>query len=378
MKKLAIILLFFTHISLYGQTVDLTQFYASPLYLNPAYAGSEGTHRIATLYRSPTDDNLSSSTFFLASYDGMFNHNNSHSTEFAVTYGVNMSNTNLRFLDGSGFNTTSISGGIGARNNTISFGVQANLTQYGFDLGNNLIYHDQLTDYGLLSKQKTDDLYAIESLIDYHIDFNVGLLFHPSPNFLLGMSAKNMAYLARRDKETNGIRMPESEATVHGLYNIHYGLFLESYTYRKDGLGNGNFAYLQNLSNTVWVGPNLKVRHFGETSYASGVFSILLRFSLDLYENKGLNKFSNENRSSPLDISVSIDIADKSISGSDKVAFINNAIEISLTYVIDKKNNGDVICPSFRAPSKGSSKMKPLKKKKSKTPKQKGGSNLRY
>jgi len=72
MRKLWIFILFFSIKLVNGQDVEFSQYYANPLYLNPAFAGSENYTRIALNYKSLLPSSYGNYTDYSASVDKYF------------------------------------------------------------------------------------------------------------------------------------------------------------------------------------------------------------------------------------------------------------------------------------------------------------------
>jgi type IX secretion system PorP/SprF family membrane protein len=72
MKKLLIISALLVSSSSFGQDPTFTQFYANPLYLNPALAGSYGCSRFASNYRNEWPNLSSNYVTYSASWDSYF------------------------------------------------------------------------------------------------------------------------------------------------------------------------------------------------------------------------------------------------------------------------------------------------------------------
>ncbi|MEN9400599.1 MAG: hypothetical protein RL632_1702 [Bacteroidota bacterium] len=72
MKKLLIITALLVSSSSFGQDPTFTQFYANPLYLNPALAGSYGCSRFASNYRNEWPNLSSNYVTYSASWDSYF------------------------------------------------------------------------------------------------------------------------------------------------------------------------------------------------------------------------------------------------------------------------------------------------------------------
>src|ERR1044072_6736656 len=71
MKRLVIVLALFTvgMGDLFAQDPEFTQFYANPLYLNPAFAGTARCPRICLNYRTPWPGITGTFVTYSASYD---------------------------------------------------------------------------------------------------------------------------------------------------------------------------------------------------------------------------------------------------------------------------------------------------------------------
>ena len=72
MKRLIILLLLFASRGVIAQDPTFTQFYANPLYLNPAFAGSHGCPRFALNYRNEWPQLSGNYVTYSASYDQFF------------------------------------------------------------------------------------------------------------------------------------------------------------------------------------------------------------------------------------------------------------------------------------------------------------------
>ena len=69
MKRFLYIILFFTVNQVYGQDVEFSQYYANPIYLNPAFAGSDDYTRIALNYKTLIPSSYGSYSVYSASID---------------------------------------------------------------------------------------------------------------------------------------------------------------------------------------------------------------------------------------------------------------------------------------------------------------------
>ena len=68
-RFLVLIILFINSIQLFSQDVEFSQFYANPLYLNPAFAGSDDMSRISLNYRTMLPTSFGDYSTYSASYD---------------------------------------------------------------------------------------------------------------------------------------------------------------------------------------------------------------------------------------------------------------------------------------------------------------------
>ncbi|MDX9696123.1 MAG: PorP/SprF family type IX secretion system membrane protein [Bacteroidales bacterium] len=69
MRKVFLIILVFYCNQLYSQDIEFSQYYANPLYLNPAFAGSDDMSRIYLNYRTMLPSSFGDFSTYSASYD---------------------------------------------------------------------------------------------------------------------------------------------------------------------------------------------------------------------------------------------------------------------------------------------------------------------
>lgn len=72
MRKVLTILFILYCQQLFSQDVEFSQYYANPLYLNPAFAGSDEMSRISLNYRTMLPTSFGDYTTYSASYDQYF------------------------------------------------------------------------------------------------------------------------------------------------------------------------------------------------------------------------------------------------------------------------------------------------------------------
>ena len=69
MKRIPVLILFFCIKQIYCQDVEFSQYYANPMYLNPAFAGSDEYTRIALNYKALLPSSYGDYSTYSASID---------------------------------------------------------------------------------------------------------------------------------------------------------------------------------------------------------------------------------------------------------------------------------------------------------------------
>lgn len=128
MRKLLILFFAFTTIKLHAQDPEFTQFYAAPLYLNPAFAGSQRCPRVALNYRNQWPALSGNFVTYSASYDQHID---------AISGGLGILVLSDKAGEGT-INTTNVSGMYAyqlniSRNFTVRMGLQATFVQKKLD-----------------------------------------------------------------------------------------------------------------------------------------------------------------------------------------------------------------------------------------------------
>ncbi len=179
MKKhlLYTFIVFFLSTALFGQDRHFTQFYASPMSLNPALSGAmEGTYRVGAIYRDQWRKVLDNpiQTFSFAA-DLRFDRRRKKNSDDAIGMGIMFFNDKVSVLD---FSTTQIAlslayhKALGAnKNQFLTLGIQGGLTQRNVGYGS-LRFHDQFDGNGGYT-QPTGEVLPPNNFS--YPDFNVGL-----------------------------------------------------------------------------------------------------------------------------------------------------------------------------------------------------------
>lgn len=188
-----------------AQDVQYSQFYAAPLYLNPAFTGANSCSRLATNYRQQWPGIPGQFKSFLASYDHSFAKNNS-------AVGLLISKDQA----GSGKLGSTSAGFIYSyqipltRKWTINAALQSNFTQRSVNF-NDLYFVDQL-----LTNSPTTVESPIYQRVNY-FDFSSGIVVF-SKKFWAGFSAHHM--------NTPNQAMIGEKSPLPVNYSLHTGIQL--------------------------------------------------------------------------------------------------------------------------------------------------------
>ena len=241
--KLILILLCF-NINVYSQYVNYTQYYSSPLNLNPAMTGLGEFGRAGFIYRNqwPTIDN---GYHFVSSWMDY----NFFKSNFSL--GLNLSNEIDNF---SKLSTSHISPSFSYEINLgykliLKSGLQASFTNSNFNT-ENLIFYDQLGVNGVVNSTS-------ENLSDFknknYLNLAMGLLMY-SESLWIGASIHNIL-------EPN-ISYSSDNLNLERVYSFHAGYSLKnigiapSFNFRKVGsfsqLDIGSYFNFDPLSIGLW------------------------------------------------------------------------------------------------------------------------------
>lgn len=234
MKKLYFIL-FFCSAKLFAQDPQFSQYYAAPLYLNPAFTGTSEDHRFIANYRNQWPNAARGFVTYAFSYDVNLNHYNSGvgflaTVDQAGTAGMRSSQLNFLYsYKWSVSNKWVVSAGL-------NFG-------YAFrsiDL-NRLIFGDQL-QFDSDGNVPTDDQALFNLGNTQYFDFNSGVLAY-NKNFWFGFSASHLntpnRSLINQEAEVplktsfhGGVRIP-----LYGgpFKKEHISVLAPSFVYKKQG-----------------------------------------------------------------------------------------------------------------------------------------------
>lgn len=288
LRKLIMIVVFFSS-GAYAQDPEFSQYYAAPLYLNPAFAGTSVDHRFITNYRNQWPNVSQAFETYAFSYDYNLDHYNSglgflvvadkagsanlKSTQFNFQYAYKVQLSD-KFVLSSGLNF-----GVGSR--SIDF--------------NKLVFYQQL-DFA----QSGDNLPPGPSNLNLqgqtYFDFGAGLLFY-SRKVWLGFSTSHL------NRPNRSLVDAESEipvkTTVHGgiripLYN---GVFKRdrtasiapSFVYKKQGsfdqLDLGTYFFYEPVVVGLWY-RGIPLQQNAKDNISQDAVVVVLGFQLSDVEDR--------------------------------------------------------------------------------------------
>lgn len=234
MKRFYFILIFCST-NLLAQDPQFSQYYAAPLYLNPAFTGTSEDHRFIANYRNQWPNAARGFVTYAFSYDVNLNHYNSGvgflaTVDQAGTAG--MRSSQLNFLYSYKWNVSN--------KWVVSAGLNFGYAFRSIDL-NRLIFGDQL-QFDSDGNVPTDDQALFNLGNTQYFDFNSGVLAY-NKNFWFGFSASHLntpnRSLINQEAEVplktsfhGGVRIP-----LYGgpFKKEHISVLAPSFVYKKQG-----------------------------------------------------------------------------------------------------------------------------------------------
>jgi len=196
-----------------AQDPQFSQYYAAPLYLNPAFAGTSEDHRFIANYRNQWPNAARGFVTYAFSYDVNLNHYNSGvgflaTVDQAGTAG--MRSSQLNFLYSYKWNVSN--------KWVVSAGLNFGYAFRSIDL-NRLIFGDQL-QFDSDGNVPTDDQALFNLGNTQYFDFNSGVLAY-NKNFWFGFSASHL--------NTPNRSLVNQEAEVPIKTSFHGGVLIPLY-----------------------------------------------------------------------------------------------------------------------------------------------------
>lgn len=233
MKNLLALVFAFIVSGLFGQDPEFSQYYAAPLYLNPAFAGTTNDHRFIANYRNQWPNIASGYVTTAISYDYNMAQVNSGigflaTMDQAGTAGMKSSQLNFLYsyrviVDNKWVIASGLSFGYAFR--TIDF--------------NKLVFGDQL-QFDSRAQVPSDDPALYNLGMSSYFDFNAGMLAY-NRTFWLGFAASHLNR-PNRSLVNQEATLP-IKATVHGgiriplnhspLKSNHQAVLAPSFVYKK-------------------------------------------------------------------------------------------------------------------------------------------------
>lgn len=335
MKKTTAILSIFLSISFFVNAQDphFSQFFSSPLTLNPAFTGKfDGTVRVAGNYRNqwPAFSNVYTTSTLSVDFDilkdklpdydrwgiGIIALTDKAGGGVLTSNYVGLSTSYQKALDEDGFKQ-------------IGIGFQGSYGQKRLD-DSKLYFEDQLTPYGFTGV--TREVFSTENLNVNYFDVNAGLLFSASTdesnNFYIGAS---MYHINRPHQSFLGASWniaPRTTVSAGGYFPVSDILTLHT---------SAIFQYQANATETV-IGGALAAPIDSKSEDPSNVYAGLwYRLGDALIPYIGL-EFSGMRLGFSYDVNVSsLEAASQSRGG----------MEISLIYVKKPAGFKGIPCPKF-------------------------------
>lgn len=334
MKKLVLIILFFSSTA-QAQDPEFSQYYAAPLYLNPAFAGTSVDHRFIANYRNQWPNVSQAFETYAFSYDYNLDQLNSglgfllmtdkagsanlKSTQFNFQYAYKVKLSDRMMLS-SGLNF-----GVGSR--TIDF--------------NKLVFYQQL-DFS----QSTGNIPPPPSSLHLegqtYFDFGAGLLIY-SRKVWLGVSSAHI------NRPNRSLMDAESEipvkTTVHGGVRIplYHGLFKRertasiapSFVYKQQGnfdqLDLGTYFFYEPVVVGLWY-RGIPIQQNAKDNISQDAVVVVLGFQLQRIE---------------LSYSYDVTVSELGpISGGAHEVGLKFKIELA-TQVKKRKRERFIPCPTF-------------------------------
>lgn len=244
LKKVLLGTLLLTAATAGAQDIGFSQFYANPLYLNPAFAGSAVAPRIALAYRAQWPGLVSAFTTVSASYDQYIESLHGGVGAILLTdrqgdHGV-LTSSMLGVMYAFHFQLT--------RDIRMSAALQATVVNNALNWSSYLRFPGQI-DPDLGFTYGLDGIHQPDNLSKMFIDFNAGMLVSGS-KWYAGLAA---AHLTQPDQAFYGEDRVPMKITVHGggLLNV------SEEARRQSSLGLG----------TPIISPNLVYQYQGGLHY---------------------------------------------------------------------------------------------------------------
>ena len=248
MRKLYTIILILLVSQLYGQDIEFSQYYANPIFLNPAFAGSEDYTRIALNYKSLLPSSYGNYSNYSASVDKYFD---------ALSGGLGFQIMNDRqsqgIINNLGFTLVYAYHAKLNKNWALSTGFRVGYNINTLNAKNVVMYDMSDPPDGVSSTSREAGLYQ-RSL---YFDFSAGMLSWYD-NYYLGVSIDHLT----KPQISLGSDNP---GPIDQKYTVHGGMEIPFYNtiYRVNMTVSPNFIYQQQGSSSkINLGVYLNRQYF--------------------------------------------------------------------------------------------------------------------
>ncbi|RYY34513.1 MAG: type IX secretion system membrane protein PorP/SprF [Sphingobacteriaceae bacterium] len=281
LKTTILFLLSFSLATAFGQDHQYSQFFNSPVYLNPALNGQfEGKLRMSLIYRNQYTTLPGNLNYISASIDY-------NVPRFGGGFGLLFT----RSSEGTAYlKKNSVSGvysySVGSQDYVLSFGVQAGATNRTIDFSR-LVFGDQIDpSLGVIPGQATSaDAFPFNNRFYFDSGAGINLVVR---NFMIGVSAQ---HLNRPNESFTGTpyRAP-IRAAAHASYRLDLDWNDNLYDYEKSYLIPSVVVYNQGKSYSYNAGMQYKRRSVNAGLWyrggADGPNAIVISFIFDLFINR--------------------------------------------------------------------------------------------
>ncbi len=251
--SLLVVVLFSVSQKSYGLDPVFSQFYANPLYLNPAFAGARQCTRVILNYRNHPFPSFGTFSTYSFSAD-------TYSPKLAGGIGLNIiHDSQAGLLSHSQAGAFYAWQGRLSRDWNISLGIQASWINYRLQ-ANNLVFPDQYNPYGSPNNQSGETL--DHAFSHHNADFSTGLLVY-NQRFYAGASVHHLSKpsidvfteydLSRKYTLMMGydIAPPHLQNTQSGGVSFSPNIIIQSQSdYLR--LNLGMYAHLAMLTAGLW------------------------------------------------------------------------------------------------------------------------------
>ncbi len=272
-------------LSVFAQDPQFSQFYANPLYHNPAFAGYTGKSRLSVNYRNQWPALGANYQTAVASFD-------TYLDPGAGSVGVGFGALAMHDVQGNQVKTSSLAmqgaGIIGGRDGGLRF---IGAGQVAFSSGvynpNGLTFVDQFSSAGLSNPVSSDPLAQV-GLTRNTLNFATGVLletnYEDKPSFMVGATFHNMGQRAERGYLTSrrfgvqaAVTLPMNQSEARQRNDLRESLTLTAY-YRNQGPDQQLDAGINYLREPLLLGVwyrGIPLRKYNQTSQRDALIALV-------------------------------------------------------------------------------------------------------